>query len=278
MKLLSPVLSLFLIPLLVVLPLQAQLPAPEPGASALHVLLRGQTTAKANADAAEGLVVEVTDDKGSGVPDAAVAFRLPDAGATGTFTDGSHAAVVYTDAAGQAHSPAIRWSATPGAANLRITAAKGALHAGLLLEEIIQPVQTEAITKPPAPGTLPIAAPQVVVVSVPNPVLPNSPAPGRLVSDQPLLSPSAPGPAASNPPAVTKSGASPAPAPVPTPVVSITNKPDVHSHSNKKWLLLALIGVGAGVGVALAMKGKGAAPAATTTAPPIGNPTVSVGN
>jgi hypothetical protein len=274
MKLLSPVLSLFLIPLLVILPLQAQLPAPDPAGSALRVLLKSQTAAVANSQAAAGFVVEVTDAKGAPVRDAAVAFRLPDAGVTGTFADGLHAAVVYTDAAGQAHSPAVHWGAEPGSASLRITAVKGPLHAGLLLEEAVQLEANPATSSAP-----PISTPQVVVVSVPSAPVLQAPVPIPPTSDPPLLSPLAPAmakPAVSKPLAVANSGASPAPVPVPVPVVSITNTPNTRVRSNKKWMILAVIAVGAGVGVALAMKGKGT----TTTAPaapPIGAPTVSIG-
>jgi hypothetical protein len=169
MKLLSRFLSLFLIPLLIILPLQAQLPAPEPANPVLRLLLKSATTAAVNSPAASGFLVEVTDAKGAPVLDAAVYFRLPDEGVTGTFADGSHAAVAYTDAAGLAHSPALRWGATPGSANVRITAAKGPLHAGLLVEEVLQ-----SAANPRVPGSLPISAPQVVIVSVPNPISPQS--------------------------------------------------------------------------------------------------------
>jgi hypothetical protein len=272
MKLLSQFLSLSLIPLLVFLPLQAQTAAPESADSGLRVLLKSKTTALVNSQFS-GFVVEVTNAKGGPVSDAAVAFRLSDDGATGAFADGSHAAVIYTDAAGQARSPAVRWGATPGSASLRITAVKGPLHAGLLVDEILQPV-----ANPLVPGTLPISAPQVVVVPVPNPTVPNAPAVSPQLSDPPVLHPTVSTPTTSKPTELTKSGASPAPIPKLEPAISIVNKPEVHPHNNKKWLILALIGVGAGVGAALAMKGKGATPAATaSTNPPIGTPTVTVG-
>ncbi|HEY1948073.1 MAG TPA: hypothetical protein VGG97_13760 [Bryobacteraceae bacterium] len=273
MKLLSRFLSLFLIPLLIVLPLQAQLPAPEPANPALRLLLKSATTAVVNSPAASGFLVEVTDAKGAPVLDAAVYFRLPDEGVTGTFADGSHAAVAYTDATGQAYSPALRWGATPGSANVRITAAKGPLHAGLLVEEILQ-----SAPNPRVPGALPISAPQLVIVSVPNPILPSPAVANPAAPDAPAFHPAIPDAAVSKPANITKSGAAPAPVVKPEPAVSITNTPDVHPHSNKKWLILALIGVGAGVGAALAMKGKGSTPATAATAnPPIGAPTVSVG-
>jgi hypothetical protein len=241
----SPVLSLFLIPLLVGLPLNAQLPPSGP-APALQVRFIESPT---NADVAFN--VEVIDAKGLPVANAAVAFRLPDSGATGTFTDGSHAAVIYSDAAGHARSPAVSWGSTPGSANLRITVVKGDLHAGLLVEGIA--ATPAAVVKKDATKDTVSRTPSRSVVVVKSP-----PTPGTLAS-------SAPKPAVS--------GASPAPAPPASlePTVSIVTVPNSRPHSNKKWLIIAIVAVGAGVGAAVALKGKGT-PAAT-----IGTPSVSVG-
>jgi hypothetical protein len=281
MKLLSPFLSLFLIPLIITLPLPAQTSAPEPGSLVLRLLPKSPATVSVSSQTASGFTVEVTSADGHPVSDAAVAFRLPEDEPTGTFPDGLHAAVVYTNASGQAHSPAVHWGAVPGSASVRITAVKGPLHAGLLVAETLQATTNPTAANshaanPLTPGTLPISAPQVVVVSVPNPTIPNPPAVTAPPVDPPALHPGVgkPVPKIAD---TTRSGASPAPV-APKPEVSITNAPEIHPHSNKKWLILAVIAVGAGVGVALAMKGKGpTTAAATTVASPIGTPTVTVG-
>ena len=283
MKLFYPFLSSFLIPLLILPPLQAQAPTPaavpEGPGSVLHLILESQTTAAVNSQTAAGFMVEVTSADGHPVADVAVAFRLPDEEPTGTFPDGLHASVAYTNASGQAHSPAIHWGSVSGSASLRITAVKGPLHAGLLLAETIQAAANSpaansvaastTATNPRTPGTPSISAPQVVVVLVPSPTLPDPPAVTTLpAAEPPALHPGVVEPGIAKPMPkigdVTKSGASPAPV-APKPEVSITNTPEVHPHSNKKWLILAVIAVGAGVGVALAMKGKGSTPAAAAT-------------
>src|SRR5579875_3373654 len=128
--------------LLITSPLTAQpLPGPDAPVAADSIQLRLMSPAdngiQVNSLSARGLEVQVIDAAGMPVPDAAVAFRLPDTGAGGTFPDGSHSIVRYTDNAGRAASPAIHWNSTPGPASVRITAAKGAGHAGLLLDEML---------------------------------------------------------------------------------------------------------------------------------------------
>ena len=82
---------------------------------------------------AKGFTVEVTNGQGTPVAGAAVAFRLPDTEPTGTFTDGSHSVVVYTDALGEPAPLVSNGARATGVAEMRVTAAKGALHAGLLV-------------------------------------------------------------------------------------------------------------------------------------------------
>jgi len=110
MKRLSPLFSFILIPLLVTLPLSAQLPesSAAPGTSAapealqIRVLDANPLSVSVNSQAAAGIAVEITDSDGAPVSEAAVVVRLPDAGPTGAFADGSHAAVAYTDHSGRA--------------------------------------------------------------------------------------------------------------------------------------------------------------------------------
>src|SRR3569833_2167987 len=97
------------------------------------------------------LTVAVTDMGGSPVPDAAVVIRMPDAGPTAVFGDGTHSAVAYTDASGKASVNDIRWSSEPGLCTLRITATRGNSHAGILFERNIGPMAALAVAAPIAP-------------------------------------------------------------------------------------------------------------------------------
>src|SRR5437870_2144416 len=96
----TPILSSILALTLVVSPLQAQAPVSLDGSRdhtgaqslQLRVLdLDGHQT-PVNARTTAGFAVQVTDSAGAAVADAALAFRLPDSGPTGTFADGTHSA------------------------------------------------------------------------------------------------------------------------------------------------------------------------------------------
>lgn len=206
----------------------------------------------------KGFAILVTDTAGSPVADVAVAIRLPDEGATGFFMDGAHSAVAYTDASGVAKFSQVNWGPTLGAVEVRVTAAKGELHAGALIEQTI--VARTASSPQIQSPTLKVTAPNTTVPGTPISV------------------------------ASVHSGATPPQAPVSTtetaasaePAVSIVNTAGSKggSHSNKKWILLAAVAVGAGLGAALALSGKGAAAAAggSSSGVTIGNPTISVGH
>src|SRR5882762_4659709 len=102
MRPLSTFLSSVLIPLIAVLPIQAQLPQAPAGTDAtlqLRVIESSPTK----------FLVEVTDSAAASVSGAAVAFRLPYTEPTGTFADGSHAVVVYTDSNGRAVISGMHW-------------------------------------------------------------------------------------------------------------------------------------------------------------------------
>jgi hypothetical protein len=242
MKSLSSFVSVVLIPLIAVLPIAAQLP---PAATAAEATLQLRVLESS----ANKFAVEVTD--GAAVPTAgaAVAFRLPDSDPIGTFADGSHAAVVYTDVNGRAQIAGIQWNRASGVATVRITAAKGAAHAGLILE---QAIATSVVSVP-------------VAKAVPQPGVPRTPE-AKIVKAEPI--------------AIAHSGASTPTVAAPPPSVSVTNaSPGEAPHSSsKKWLVIALIAGAAGAGAAFAMKGKSGSTAAAAPSLSIGNPSISIGH
>src|SRR5690348_2295931 len=161
MKFFSSLVSTVLIPLITVLPIRAQLlPAPAGAEATLQLRVLESSGSR--------FLVEVTDAAAAPIAGAAVAFRLPDSDPIGTFADGSHAAVVYTDTNGRAGVEGIHWNRTSGVATVRITAAKGGAHAGLILDQAISTsVVPVPVTKTaPQPGVLKPAV-QTKVVTPP---------------------------------------------------------------------------------------------------------------
>jgi hypothetical protein len=82
--------------------------------------------------AARGLTVLVTDETGKPVDMAAVSFRLPDEGATGTFSSGLRTEIVTTGPDGRATVWGMQWNKTPGPVEIRVTAIKEQARAGLI--------------------------------------------------------------------------------------------------------------------------------------------------
>ena len=80
--------------------------------------------------ATRGVTVQVTDETGKPVESAAVAFRLPGDGPTGTFSSGMQTEVVNTGPDGRANVWGMQWNRVPGPLEVRITAAKGQARAG----------------------------------------------------------------------------------------------------------------------------------------------------
>jgi hypothetical protein len=279
MRFLSPFLSFLLTPLMVVLPLSAQapgaVPSALPGTSELHLQVIGNPTATAvvRSHLASGIVVQVSDASGAGVADVAVAFRLPDSGVTGVFSDGTHAAVAYTDAAGRAHSGPVEWGEAAGSVAVRITAAKGTAHAGILLQETLTAALHPTGKTDPAIMSATESSPSPVVPAMQK--LPAAPAPAQTQ-------------ATVSQPHVTIQSTSAAPrtlAPAAQtaaePTVSVIKNPaGAHSHSGKtKWLIIAgVVAVSAGLGVAMAGKSNSGSSSASTSGVSIGTPTISVGH
>ncbi len=236
---------------LMAFPLSAQIP---PAAPDLQLRLVGANNAQTAGG--KGFTIEVTDVTGAGIPDAAIVFRLPDSVPTGTFPDGTHASVSYTDRTGRANIPNIQWSSTPGVVAIRVTATKGTAHAGILVE---QTLTATAASSAPAlePGVLATAEVGSPAFVVPLPQPPGPPA--KLWDTQPIANPNPQAPSA--PPAVTVTGGS----------------PNISTHSAKKWIIIAAIAVGAGVGVAMAMGHSKSSSNQTASTTSIGQPSLSVG-
>lgn len=82
--------------------------------------------------ATRGITVLVTDEAGQPVNLASVSFRLPDQGATGTFSSGLRTEVVTTGPDGRAAVWGMKWNDTPGTVQVRITAVKDQARAGII--------------------------------------------------------------------------------------------------------------------------------------------------
>ncbi len=77
------------------------------------------------------LTIQVTDERGDPVPDAAVSFQLPASGPGGTFSNGLTTDVAITGADGRASASGVHWNSIPGPCDIRVTVAKGALRASI---------------------------------------------------------------------------------------------------------------------------------------------------
>ena len=280
MKFLVPVVSLVLSPILAIQPLLASTTAP---ASTRSEDASQGPQLQVSASAADGVVspgthstkgvvIHVSDEAGLPVPDAAVLVRLPDSGATGVFSDATHANVAYTDTQGNVQFTGIQWSSETGAVPVIITVTKGAAHAGTILEQRLEVAQEKTVPPPATErATTPIPAPPVPL----QPVAEHQDAPeqpGTLKVAPAVDSHTAAPPAAS-------SFLHPASA---APSVSVVNAP-THQRfdsgtSHKKWILIAVV-VAAGAGAAFALGSKKSSSSASSSAgsTTIGQPTVTVG-
>jgi hypothetical protein len=141
LRIFSAIVSSLLVPLLTAAPVLAQ---------SATLQLRA-----INQDAASNrLAVEVVDAGGQPVPEASVVFHVPEGA---SFSDGKPAATVVTGTDGRAQIGGIHWAAS-GSAVVRITAAKGTAHTGLLLETNVPAAArvasgAEPATEAPTPVT-----------------------------------------------------------------------------------------------------------------------------
>jgi hypothetical protein len=104
--------------------------AQDPAILHLRVIEGEGTVYPIGSRATRGITVQVTDETGKPVENAAVTFRLPAEGPTGAFSTGERIAVVATAADGTAVVWGMQWNRTPGPFEVRITAAKSGATAG----------------------------------------------------------------------------------------------------------------------------------------------------
>lgn len=274
MRILSRSLSAVLSALLAAGPLVKAQDASRSGdnnVSELH--LRSASTNEPQVEAGHlsqsGLAVQVSDGSGAPVSGATVLFRLPSDGPNGVFSDGSRVAIVYSDNHGVASVRNIQWGTNQGAADVRVTATLGTVHAGVLIEENVVSKRTaNAETKhsqaAPTPATEPLGAAHLPITAR-SAGVPAGQSASATVPAARSLSPGAPWSAQAAAPSVV-----------------ITNKPSsgasIGSGHSKKWIIVALVGAAA-AGGAFAVMGKGragAAPAQPSTT--IGAPSISIGH
>lgn len=96
------------------------------------------------------IIIVVEDSTGAPIPQAAVSFRLPEQGPTGLFTNGLRSEIAITDSAGRATLAPVQWGDALGTVPLRVTAAKGQLRAGVILN-------IELMSARAAPGRMGVA-------------------------------------------------------------------------------------------------------------------------
>lgn len=82
--------------------------------------------------ATRGVTVLVSDEAGRPLDMASVSFRLPDQGATGTFSSGLRTDVVITGPDGRASIWGMQWNKTPGTVQIRISAVKDQARANVV--------------------------------------------------------------------------------------------------------------------------------------------------
>lgn len=117
--------------LIFLLPLDAQVVAQNDPAILLIRIVEGEGAVyPIGSRATRGVTVQVTDETGKPVDGAAVVFRLPQDGPTGTFSSGMPTEVVTTTGDGRANVWGMQWNRVTGPLEVRITAAKGQARAG----------------------------------------------------------------------------------------------------------------------------------------------------
>jgi hypothetical protein len=99
-----------------------------------------------------GLTVEITNELGRPVPGAVVSVRLPDDGAGGSFANGLSSEIMTTGTNGRATTSPVRWNYVAGAVEIRITAVKGQLRAGTVVNRTLSDSVRAKGSAPPPPA------------------------------------------------------------------------------------------------------------------------------
>jgi hypothetical protein len=282
MRLFSSFLITLLVPLLAAMPVQAEFAQQGNGSQPSLLKIRLDDGSKATVEAnsvSNGYSVLVTDASGKPVSDAAVAIHLPEEGAGGVFANGEHAVVIYTDASGVAKFPQVNWGSTTGSLSFRVTAVKGELHAGELVEQTVVAVGARTPAAPVAP--FPSSEAPTSKVTTPTPKV-ETPPPGVPVSVAAVMPESMPQTMPQAMPQTTSPQASPQTTPAAKPdSVSVVNTSGSKAGGgiSKKWVIIGVVLAGIGLGTALALAGgKSSSSSTNTSGTTIGSPTVNVGH
>ena len=102
--------------------------------------------------ATRGITVEVTDETGRAVPGVTVSFRLPEEGPSGTFSTGARTDVVTTRQDGRVSVWGMKWNRTAGPVQVKITAAKDGVRAGLVSTQYLAEAGPSAKASGPEHG------------------------------------------------------------------------------------------------------------------------------
>lgn len=92
-----------------------------------------------------GITVQVTDETGRPVEGAAISFHLPSEDPSGLFLSGLKTEIVMTGTDGKASVSGIQWNSASGPVQIRVTAAKGEVRAGVMVTHYVsdKPVADE---------------------------------------------------------------------------------------------------------------------------------------
>ncbi len=125
----------------------------DPAVLHLRVVQGEGAVYSAGGRATRGVAVQVTDETGKPVADAAVSFRLPDQGPTGEFSSGGKTEIVKTGVDGRAEVWGMQWGKQTGSLEMKVTAAKGETRGGVVCPLYLSdaPVLKTSLDRDPGP-------------------------------------------------------------------------------------------------------------------------------
>ncbi len=103
----------------------------------------------AGSRSARPLTIEVTDETGQPIHGAAVSFRLPEEGPGGVFSNGLGTDVVISGSNGHASVHGMRLNRSAGPFEIRVTASKDQVRAGMVVRQFVAGGPPGAAAKPP---------------------------------------------------------------------------------------------------------------------------------